>query len=54
MLQKEEIQNLIAIVATHPTPQGVGSPEGEVKTQLIIKLKTMLIEMNKSEEEVKK
>jgi len=41
-LTKEELQNLIQIVSTHPTPAGVGSQEGQIKIQLINKLSSMI------------
>lgn len=34
-LSKTDIENLISIVASHPTPQGVGSSEGQEKIRLI-------------------
>ena len=40
-LDKQELQNLIQIVSTHPTPSGVGSQEGNVKILLINKLSQM-------------
>ena len=54
MFSKEELQNLIAIVSTHPTPEGVGSAVAQVKIQLVNKLSKMMDEMNKPKEEVKK
>jgi hypothetical protein len=42
-----ELQNLLALISTHPTPEGVGSPQGQVKIQLVNKLSKMLEEMNK-------
>lgn len=41
-LTQQEMRALIQIVATHPTPQGVGSDEGRLKGRLINKLKSML------------
>jgi hypothetical protein len=41
-LSKEDLQSLIAIVASHPTPQGVGSQEGQYKIQLVQKLQELL------------
>ncbi|MBI5954457.1 MAG: hypothetical protein HY865_22600 [Chloroflexi bacterium] len=49
MFTKTELQNLIAIVSTHPTPEGVGSPEGQVKVQLISKLSRMVVGFDKTE-----
>jgi len=42
MLDQTEIQNLIAIVGTHPTQGGISSQEGQVKIALINKLQGML------------
>ncbi len=44
-LTKEELQNLINIVSTHPTPAGVGSQEGQVKIQLVNTLSKMINEV---------
>ncbi len=41
-LTAEELQNIISIVSTHPTPLGVGSQEGQVKIQLVNKLSQMI------------
>lgn len=41
-LEKEDIQNLITIVGTHPNPTGIASQEGQVKAQLLNKLNQML------------
>lgn len=41
-LTKEELQNLINMVATHPTPEGIGSAQADVKRQLINKLSQMI------------
>ena len=54
MFSKEELQNLIAIVSTHPTPSGVGSQEGQVKIQLNDKLSQEVDKLVKPKEEVKK
>ena len=40
-LTKMELQNVINLVRTHPTPTGVGSQEGQVKIGLINKLSQM-------------
>ena len=42
MFTEQELQNLIAIVSTHPTPEGVGSQQGQIKIQLINKLSLIL------------
>ena len=47
MFTEQELQNLIAIVSTHPTPEGVGSQVGQVKVQLISKLSKMVDELKK-------
>lgn len=44
-LTKEELHNLIQIVGSHPTPQGVGSQEGQIKIALISKLSKMIDEV---------
>lgn len=41
-LTPDELSNLIYIVSTHPTPEGVGSPAGITKLELINKLREML------------
>ena len=41
-LTKQELQNLINLVATHPTPGGVGSQDGNIKIQLVNKLSRMI------------
>ena len=47
MFTEQELQNLIAIVSTHPTPEGVGSQVGQIKVQLINKLSQMIDELKK-------
>ena len=47
MFTEQELQNLIAIVSTHPTLEGVGSQVGQVKVQLISKLSKMVDELKK-------
>lgn len=49
MLEKQELQNLIAIISTHPTPEGVGSPQGQVKLSLINKIGIMIEELDKKD-----
>lgn len=44
MLTATELQNLIVIVGTHPTPEGVSSQAGQVKASLIYKLQSELKE----------
>ncbi len=44
MLTATELQNLIVIVGTHPTPEGVSSQAGQVKASLIHKLQSELKE----------
>lgn len=34
-LTTNDIQNLIQIVGTHPTPEGIGSPAGQEKARLV-------------------
>ena len=41
-LTREELQNLINVVSSHPTPSGVGGQEGQEKIRLINKLTQML------------
>ena len=41
-LTKVELQHLVNIVSTHPTPTGVGSQEGKVKIGLVNKLSQMI------------
>lgn len=41
-LTKQELQNLVNLVSTHPTPAGVGSQEGQLKIKLINKLSQMI------------
>lgn len=41
-LDKQELYNLIQIVGSHPTPQGVASQKGQIKIALIGKLSKML------------
>ncbi|MHC4269149.1 MAG: hypothetical protein ACYSTS_11875 [Planctomycetota bacterium] len=43
-LTKTELGNIINLISSHPTPQGVGSQEGQVKIQLVNKLSKMLDE----------
>jgi len=47
MFTEQELQNLIVIVSTHPTLEGVGSQVGQVKVQLISKLSKMVDELKK-------
>ena len=47
MFTEQELQNLIVIVSTHTTPEGVGSQVGQVKVQLISKLSKMVDELKK-------
>ena len=47
MFTEQVLRNLIAIVSTHPTPEGVGSQVGQVKVQLISKLSKMVDELKK-------
>jgi len=52
MFTEQELQNLIVIVSTHPTPEGVGSQQGQIKIALVNKLSKM-IEESKSLEKKK-
>jgi len=54
MLTEQELQNLIALVSTHPTIEGVGSQAGQVKIQLINKLSKMLDELKKLVEPIER
>ncbi len=40
-LTEFELQNLIVIVSTHPTPEGIGSDAGKIKYNLVNKLRQM-------------
>ena len=44
MFTEQDLQNLIAIVSTHPTPEGVGSQQGQIKIALVNKLSKMIEE----------
>lgn len=42
MLTKEDYTNLLIIVSTHPTPEGVGSQNGQAEITLMGKLQLLL------------
>lgn len=47
-----ELENIRRIIGTHPTPEGVASPQGQTKLNLIHKI-TNILAVKKTDEAVK-
>ncbi len=43
-----DLDNIIFIISTHPTPEGVGSPQGQTKMILVNKCREIREQLNKT------
>jgi len=45
MFTKEDLQNIMAIIGTHPTPEGISSQAAQIKALIIQKCQTIINEL---------